>query len=456
MFVMTRRENDPREHFRLLLAGVAFITVAALLIALSIAVYAKAFHDYTTVTLHADKAGLQLAEHGDVRYNGVLVGSVRSIGQDGRHAVIKLGLEPASAASIPRDIEAQIMPTTLFGQKYVALVPRSRGGATGLKDGTVLPPSRVHTSVELGHVLAKLFPLLRAVRPGDLAATLGALATALNGRGEEIGRGMEKLDSYLTSMNVHLPTLRTDLRLFASVADTYNLAAPDLVRMLANLTVTARTITAKQGQLKGFFGDVTDLSDEGTRLLQANGVNIVRGASSSVPILRLLDKYSPEYNCLLRGIAAYKPTLIKTFSGGQVKQFAEFPTTQRRAYDRRDIPEYNDKRGPFCYGLPDHPWKPWPGVDLKNGTDLDSKAGLGNSYFPAGASPGPNFAQQLIEALTGQSIAFRPQPGDTSTGRRAVTAVLSTRSGRSTDSIPTLSTLMYAPMVHQGRGEPAL
>src|SRR5206468_11746740 len=124
----------------------------------------------------------------------------------------------------------------------VSLVPRSRSGPTGLKNGTVLPPNRVHTSVELGRVLGRLFPLLRAVRPGDLSATLGALATALNGRGEEIGRSMEKLDSYLATMNVHLPTLRTDLRLLAQVSNTYNIAAPDLVRMLGNLTVTARTI----------------------------------------------------------------------------------------------------------------------------------------------------------------------------------------------------------------------
>ena len=131
-------------------------------------------------------------------------------------------------------------------------------------------------------------------------------------------------------------------------------------------------------------------------------------------------------------------------------------TTQRRAYDRRDIPEYNDTRGPACYGLPNHPWMPWPGLDLKNGTDEDSKAGLGNSYFPAGASPGPDFAQQLIEALTGQTVAYQPPPGGTSSGRRAVAAVLSTRSGSSAGSIPTLSALMYAPMVRQGKGEPPL
>ena len=452
MFVTTKRESDPREHNRLLLAGVAYVLVTALLIALSIAIYNKAFHTYTDVTLKADRAGLQLAEHGDVRYNGVLVGQVRSITQKGDRADILLGLEPSFADNIPRDVDADIVPTTLFGQKFVSLVPQSKNGPVGIPDGTVIPADRVHTSVELGQVLARLFPLLEAVRPGDLAATLSALATALNGRGNEIGQSMEKLDSYLTTMNVHLPTLREDLRLFASVAHTYNVAAPDLLRMLANLTVTARTITAKKQSIGNLMGDVTGVSNLGATILEDNGTNIIRGSQLSKPILDLLARYSPEYNCLLRGIAAYKPILRKTFEGGQVKQYVEFPTTQRRSYDKRDLPEYNDKRGPYCYGLPHDPpagrWYPWPGLDLKNGTNLDSKSGLGNSYFPAGANPGPNFAQELIKAMTGQSVAYRGD-GTTPQQRRATTAILSTQSGQPTSSISPLATLMYTPMIHR-------
>ena len=447
---MVRRENDPGEHRKLLVAGVALLTVSALLIGLSIAIYNKAFHTYTTLTLEADRAGMQLAEHGDVRYNGVLVGQVRSIRQQGDEAVIQLGLEPDSAKAIPRDIEAQILPTTLFGQKYVALVPRDRSGPTGIRSGTVLPPKRVHTSVELGRVLARLYPLLRTVQPADLSATLNALASALNGRGEAIGRSMDKLDSYLTTMNAHLPTLQEDLRLLAQVTDTYQGAAPDLIQTLANLTVTSHTITSHKDQLAGLFGSVTDVANLSTDILGANEVNIERSAHLSEPVLRVLEKYAPEYNCLLRGIAAYKPILIKTFEGGQVKQYAEFPTTQRRAYDRRDIPKYNDKRGPRCYGLPNHPWEPWPGLDLRNGTNLDSKEGLGNSYFPAGASPGPTFAQDLIGALTGQDIGFRS--GSDADSRRATAAVLSTRTGRPASEIPALSTLMYSPMLHHAGG----
>ena len=80
--------DSPAEHRRLLVAGVAFLSVIAMLLALSIAVYQKTFESSTPVTLKADRAGLQLAKFGDVRLNGALVGQVRKIDQDGRQAVI--------------------------------------------------------------------------------------------------------------------------------------------------------------------------------------------------------------------------------------------------------------------------------------------------------------------------------------------------------------------------------
>jgi phospholipid/cholesterol/gamma-HCH transport system substrate-binding protein len=445
---MMRRDDDPRERRRLAVAGVAYLVVATSLIALSLAIYNKAFTDFTTVTLEADKAGLQLAELGDVRFNGVLVGQIRDIHQTGDKAVIELGLEPESAEAIPKEIAAEILPTTLFGQRYVSLVPAARGGDLGLEDGTVVPRERVTTTVELGRVLSRLFPLLRAVRPSDLSATLNALATAVNGRGEQMGATMEKLDDYLTTMNVHLPTLQDDLRLIASVAGTYNQAAPDLVQVLGNLTVTARTITEEKSEVADLFADVTALGNLGADILETNEVNAVRAMELSRPILGLLDKYSPEYNCLLRGIARYKPILEKTFEGGEVKQYAEFPTAQRRGYDQRDIPEYNDTRGPHCYGMPDNVWEPWPGLNLKNGTELDSDEGIGESYFPAGAEPGPTFLQDLVKSLTGQQIAYQ---GTTPEERRSVTAVLSSESGRPPAEIPALSTLLYASMTRGDR-----
>ena len=96
-----------------------------------------------------------------------------------------------------------------FGTEKGVLVARApRDAALGLQDGDVIPSDRVETNVELNRILAELFPLLRTVRPADLNATLNALATALGGRGEDLGATLDRLDGYLDAIDDHLPTLR--------------------------------------------------------------------------------------------------------------------------------------------------------------------------------------------------------------------------------------------------------
>lgn len=359
------------EHRRLVYAGIGFMTAMALLIALSIAIYQKVFTPVTMVTVKADRAGLQLPKFGDVRLHGVLVGQVRSVSQDGTQAVIKLGLEPDAARNIPDNVSVEIRPTTLFGQKYVSLVDPAEPSDRPLSDGDVIPSSRVNTNVELQQVLATLFPLLRSIRPGDLNSTLYALATALQGRGEKLGRTVEDLESYLAAMNQQLPTLRKDLTLLADVSNTYGLAAPDLVNLLENATTTARTVAEKQKQLSGFLTSMTKLSTVSTRVLATNERGIIREAELARPLTKLLDTYSPEFACLLKGTDRYTDNLAEIFAGNRVRQSMSFDAVQRRAYTEADRPQYGEVgHGPWCLGLP-NPKVPTGFLPLKNGTNLD-------------------------------------------------------------------------------------
>lgn len=356
-----------KEHARLLLAGTVFLAVMALLIGLSIAIYDKAFTDSTTVTIKAERAGLQLAKFGDVRMHGVLVGRVHSVGQDGKEASIRVDLRPSAARRIPENISVEILPTTLFGQKYVALVDPDHPSRETLRDGAVIPASRVRTNVELQKILADLFPLLRTIRPADLNATLHALATALSGRGEQIGRTLEELDAYLTTMNPHLDTLRDDLDLLAKVSHTYSLAAPDLVRILRNATTTAHTVTEMHDQLAGFIDGVTSLARTGTRVLADNEQAILREGQLAVPLLGLLDTYSPEIPCVMKGAARYAGNLNQIFASGRVAQTMSFAAKQRPPYGPQDRPEYGEVgHGPWCLGLP-YPPVPVGPLDLDDG-----------------------------------------------------------------------------------------
>ena len=431
--------DSPKEHNRLLVAGVVFLTAIAVLIWLSIAIYNKKFDSVTTVTVKADRAGLQLAKFGDVRIHGVLVGRVDKIDQSGDQAEITLALDPGAADRIPSNVSVRIKPTTLFGQKFVALIDPDGAADRPLRSGDVIPASRVETNVELSQVLANLFPLLEAVRPADLNATLHALATALDGRGEKLGETMDQLGSYIGKIEDHLPTLRQDLQALAEVADAYDVAAPDLLDVLDNVTVTSKTITEKAKDLDTFFSDLTGLADTSTRVLGDNEQNLIRMGQVTAPVIGLLAEYSPEFPCLIRGAANYEPILSKTFENSWVKQYIEFFQPQFRPYDERDLPTYGEVgHGPWCLGLPKFQ-VPAPPHPLDQGSDIDEKGGF--SPLPLQGLLGRPTAGGAIDSGYAGSEAEQ----------KVVNAMLSGESGRQPDTYGALGSLLYGPVVRQGK-----
>ena len=429
------------EHNRLLLTGIVFLTSIALLITVSIAIYNKAFVTANLITIRADRAGLQLAKFGDVRLNGALVGQVRSVEQVDQEAEIQVALEPQ--VEIPENTEVEILPTTLFGQKYISFVMPDEPSDTALADGGEIPSSRVRTNVELSQILANLFPLLRAVRPADLNMALNALDTALEGRGDQFGQTLSDLGEYTEVIDDSLPTLREDMIRLADVADTYDIAAPDLLGVLRNLTVTSKTVTAKRQELDVFFSDLSGLAETTTRLLDDNEANIIRVGEVTAPVLRLLAVYSPEFPCLIRGAAKYKPLLAKTFEGNEVKQFIEFGTAQYGPYTKDDQPVYGEVgHGPWCLGLP-NPQIPAPPIGLDNGSDIDENPPT--SPFPAALQRrAPEYTAPVPSSGVASGYA------GTEAEQLIINALLAGESGQAADAYGSLGSLLYGPVV---RGE---
>ncbi len=369
--------DTPREHRRLFVAGIVFVSVLAALVGVSIGIYDKTFTSKTMVTIKADRTGLQLARFGDVRMHGALVGYVDNVSSDGQGAKIMVALKPESARGIPSDVSAQILPTTLFGQNYIELFP-ARGGAvaSSMRDGSVIPASRVKTNVELQRILADLYPVLRAINPADVSATLYALSHALQGKGEDIGETLDALSTYLGTMNRQLPRLKTDLRLLADVAKTYEEASPDLIETLENVTVTSRTITNKEDDLEQALSGLTGLAKI-TRVTLAENKKLLRAQTrSGKPLLSLLATYSPEFACSFQGLYSQIPNTKNVFQDDRIHQTLELGTPQRTAYTAEDAPVYGEVgHGPWCLGLPNNADLPAPFLPLKDGTDKDEPDG---------------------------------------------------------------------------------
>ncbi len=353
--------------FRRLL-GLGFVVVLAAALSLSVLTYRKAFTPVDWVTLHTGHTGLQLNPGTDVKMRGVIVGEVRSISANGHDATLRLALDPAATGMIPANVVARLLPKTLFGERYVALVPPEIASPEPIRDGAVITEDRSSSAIELEQVLDHALDLLRAIQPDKLAATLGSIAYALDGRGETLGRDLVSLDSYLKALNAQMPTLRHDVSQLANVLQDYNGALPDLLSILRDATVTARTVTDQRDQLAAFLADTADFGRDAGDFLGRYGDRIIQLGHVSRPVLDLLAAYSPEYPCLAHGAVALQPRIEKVFAGGKMHITLEVTRDGGKYVPGADNPVYGAHNGPDCRGLPSPPI-PAPGVPVNDGYD---------------------------------------------------------------------------------------
>jgi phospholipid/cholesterol/gamma-HCH transport system substrate-binding protein len=401
------------------LLGIAFILLLVGATSLSVLSYRKAFTPVTWVTLRADHTGLQLNEGADVKLRGVLVGEVRQISADGQRATLRLALDPAQVNQIPATVTARLLPKTLFGERYVELQAPPGAAASPLRDGAVIEQDRSSSAIELEKVLDDVLPLLQAIQPDKLAAILGALATALEGRGDQLGQSLTRLDAYLGALNRQMPALQTDITKLADVVSNYDGALPDLLSILRNASVTMTTVAQQRDQLAAFLADATDFANSAHTFLQRYGDRIIQLGQVSAPMLALLAAYAPEYPCLLAGLVALQPNVEGVFASGQMHITLEITRDQGPYQAGRDAPVYGAKNGPNCRGLP-HPGVPAPAVPVDDGYDYGtnrSPAKLPVGFTPvsmgyAGTAQEKALVLPLVAAATGTPVSRVPDSAD--------------------------------------------
>ena len=411
------------------LSGLVFLLVLAGLVGLTIAIYQKAFTPVVRVSLEADRVGNQLAAPSDVKLRGLIVGEVRKVTSTGDGAVLDLALEPDQMKLIPANVQAQLVPKTLFGEKYVSLVIPEDAAAERLAEGDVITQDRSETARETEKALNNLLPLLQALRPQDLSVTLNALSSALRGRGERLGDNLVLVDDYLQQFNPLIPTLGEDFRGLADFADTLEKATPDLLVVLDNLSFVNRSLVDQEEALAAFLTSTTGAAKETETFLTENETRLVRLAADSLPPLQVFARYAPEYPCLARGLAISDRTIGAAFGGLQPGLHITLELVEQRAGYRPGIdePAYREDRGPQCYGLPT-PEVPAPDINFQDGF-VDSNAPDDSRAPEPESGPVPGLPAS-----------------DTVSQRSIMSSVLAPVMGVSPDEVPDLAYLLFGPM----------
>jgi len=339
-------------------AGVVFLMVLALLVWLAVLLYQKAFTPVVDVTLKADRIGNQLSTQADVKLRGLVVGRVTGVSATTQGADVRLALDPDQVHLIPTNVSAQLLPKTLFGEKYVELVLPSNPSGETLRDGDVIPQDRSTTALETERVLNDLFPLLKSLRPEELSTTLNALSTALRGRGDKLGNNFVQVAAYLKQLNPSVPQMGEDLQGVADLSDNIAKATPDLLKALDNLSASSRNLVVERADLDRFLTSTQGFASTARTIVAENEKRLTDLSRDSVAPLSLYARYSPMISCLLKGLTDYHPIVSEAFGGLQPGLHITLELTQDNGgFSPGQEPKYRDSRAPNCWKLP-HPQVP--------------------------------------------------------------------------------------------------
>src|ERR1700722_12904141 len=297
----------PFQPFRV--AGVIVFLIAALVLLLVYRQYSGYYTDKTKLTMLSDRAGLVMDPGSKVTYNGVQIGRVDKIDEverDGKPAVkFTLDVYPKYLHLIPANVDARIVATTVFGEKYVSMIAPEHPVAQRITPSNVIDARSVTT--EINTLFQTITSIAEKVDPVKVNLTLSAAAQALSGLGDKFGQSIINGNAALDEVNPRMPIIRHDIQQLARLGDTYADASPDLFDFLKNASTTAHTVHAQEKDLDQALLAAAGFGATGADIFNRGGPYLARGAKDLVPSAQLLDTYSPELYCTVRNLHDVEP-----------------------------------------------------------------------------------------------------------------------------------------------------
>ncbi|MFE3543970.1 MCE family protein [Nocardia sp. NPDC059177] len=306
------------------------------------------------------QVGDGLPPHSDVKFRGVLVGTVGEVvpAIDGGYNRVVLELEPRFLASIPDSVTARVVPSNIFAVSSVQLV--DNGPGRPLRAGAEIHQDTSLSTVQLQTALTKLRAIVAStarISTSETVGVLAAVAKATDRRGADIVRAGAQLDRITSELAAQIAPPGEPSTIAALTESVRGLAAatPDLLDVLHHAVVPMRTAVEQQAALH-------DLLGAGTGTLSTVGGGLHEHVDEVVTIT---DELTPVLDVFAAGSSSFGPIV------GSIRRlsdvwFAEFWNEQTQSgtgkfqirltpdtlYTRADCPRYGDLAGPSCATAP--------------------------------------------------------------------------------------------------------
>jgi phospholipid/cholesterol/gamma-HCH transport system substrate-binding protein len=350
------RRTDVRSYVRPLAGLITLIAIVGI-VAVAVGLFQGDFTETVPVTVLSPRAGLVMNPDAKVKLRGVQVGKVASIESlPNGQAALHLAMSPSQLHFIPANVRVDITSSTVFGAKFVDLITPAEPSAQRLRAGQMLDGR--HVTVETNTVFQQLTSLLSKIEPEKLNETLGALASAMNGRGRKIGQSLSDLDAFLAKIDRSRPALTHDIAVAPEVVNAYADAAPDLVKAADNGNRVSQTIVDEQNNLDALLISTIGLADIGNQVLSDNRKGLTDVLHVFAPTTDLLNQYHEALTCGIQGMAEVTHSRPLPLPG--IVLLTGFDFGAERYRYPGDLPRVAAKGGPQCTDLPKLPFEGYP------------------------------------------------------------------------------------------------
>jgi phospholipid/cholesterol/gamma-HCH transport system substrate-binding protein len=399
-----------------------------------------------------------------VEYRNVTVGKVASEAQGPNGSIsVRFEMYPARMAQVPKGVQAEVAPLSIFGNQYVDLVPPANLTAAHLQAGDFIGPYAAAPSTSLQGTVTQLYDLLHAVHPADLDTALTAFATALRGEGVNLGQALSAASDYFGAIQPHLPTAQSDLRLLDPVSGELRAATPDLLGLVSNSSVSAQTITNQAAQLHTLLATGQSATTKFADILQQSQDSLISLMNQSGPLLSDVTANPNELSLTLQGLGQWAAAWAAAESNGPyLSVTANLPIADISAgvnaalgynnpssisaalgpafnpatYSSANCPEYPGATNPYC-GVGGSP-AAIPG----SGSTVSSAA-----YRPSATPTAAATQQQGVQTYAGPSTPYLDE-------LRAIDAIATALNGGQPPASPALASLVLFPLLSSMSGSP--
>ena len=299
-------------------AGATLVVFTAALVWAIVSAFTGSFTNVLKIRAVLPPGSNAVTVAAPVEYLNVTVGKVGSETQGPNGDVqVQLQIYPHMLARIPKGVEAQVSPLSIFGNQYVNLVRPASIGPGHLEASDFIAPYVGAPSTSLQGTVTQLYDLLNAVHPADLDTALTAFAQALNGEGTALGHALAGSGRYLgTAVVPNLANVNSDIALLTPVNNEIEQSAANLLATLSNSATTGQTITQQETALKAFLTQGTDSIKQFSGILNQVQATLPSLLNESGPLLADITRSPDELSRTLSGLTQFAAAVAAQEQGG--------------------------------------------------------------------------------------------------------------------------------------------